>query len=135
MVNLTMHYRLLCIVCMIFLMLATVDSSKQDSPRQKGKYSKKPVAAKTLNINSDSDVFKYLTQFGYNECEKDLSSTTSVQKVSCQSDLPSMIGKYQSAYGLPVTKQFDAKTKELMNTPRCGFSDAPAAMLDRSKLW
>jgi len=77
---------------------------------------------------SKPDVYKLLTEMGYNRCKNPSDSETN----SC---FESALEAFQKAYHLPVTKKLDSSTLRLLNTPRCGMPDGPAEVVDRSTLW
>ena len=77
---------------------------------------------------SKPDVYKLLTEMGYNPCQN--ASESKID--SC---FESALEAFQKAYHLPVTKKFDSATLRLLNTPRCGMPDGPAEVVDRSTLW
>ena len=77
---------------------------------------------------SKPDVYKLLTEMGYNPCQN--ASESKID--SC---FESALEAFQKAYHLPVTKKFDSATLRLLNTPRCGMPDGPSAYGDRSTLW
>lgn len=85
---------------------------------------------KTEYVTKD-DAFKFLTQYGYDPCNR----TTDPNAPRCHSTFESMLKDFQIAYHLPVTEQLDTDTLKLMNTPRCTLPDYPLAVMDRAKLW
>ena len=77
---------------------------------------------------SKPDVYKLLTEMGYNPCQN--ASESKID--SC---FESALEAFQKAYHLPVTKKLDSATLRLLNTSRCGMPDGPAEVADRSTLW
>jgi hypothetical protein len=93
--------------------------------------SKLQSTAKTNNtkapvIQSMTDAFEYLSQFGYNPCKSQSESGAIIgSTVLCQSSTESMLKKFQARYRLPTTGKLDRETLRVLNTPRCGISDNP----------
>jgi hypothetical protein len=131
-----MQGTVLLVICV--LLLTVVIAKPFNKHPLKGKTVKqtalgKKVHSKLVAVKSNADVFKFLTQFGYNRCVN--SADSKRNGLPCRSSLPSMLGDFQTAFHMPVTRVADAATLKLMNTPRCGLPDSPSSLMDRSKLW
>lgn len=96
----------------------------------------KNIQSKVISIKSKHSAFKWLTKYGYNSCENPADSELEkYNRPSCQMTFESILKNFQTAHHLPVTKELDADTLKLMNTPRCNLSDFPTPLVDRSKRW
>ena len=75
-----------------------------------------------------SDLYTYLTKYGYNPCENQSNSNkTNGKRISCQSNLESMLKEFQTRHRLPITGKVNSDVLKLMNTPRCGVKDTPSS--------
>ena len=86
---------------------------------------------KPITGNSKSDAFFYLASFGYIDAPKNENTA----QLMTDSALTKAIRGFQEFAGLNVTGTLDAKTVELMNTPRCGIRDnvGPSSNARRKK--
>ena len=85
---------------------------------------------KVFSVKSKQDAYKLLTEMGYNRCKNPSDSETN----SC---FKSALKAFQKDYNLPAAKELDSATLKLLNTPRCGMPDDPAASMsiDHRELW
>ena len=126
----------LLVLCFLTLIFVSAIPGKKVSSEHSTKSPRNNVQSKTFVVKSDMDAFKYLTRFGYNPCENPSGSNLSdYNHSSCQSDLESMLKQFQTNFRLPITKKLDDATRKVLNTPRCGMSDFPPPLVNRSYLW
>ncbi len=96
----------------------------------------KDIHSKVFVFKSNTDGFKFLTQFGCNPCKNcSDSKPNDYDGPECASSIELMLQAFQTAFHLPITKKLDATILKLMNTPRCGLPDFPSSFVDKSKLW
>ena len=126
----------LFILCILSFLFVNASSKNAYKPTNTKNSSQKAGYSKSSVVKSDTDAFKYLTRFGYNQCQNGSGSRSqSSDDILSHMDIASMLESFQIKYHLPMTKKLDATTLKLMNTPRCGLPDSPPQMIDRGKLW
>ncbi|CAF3514673.1 unnamed protein product [Rotaria sp. Silwood1] len=95
------------------------------------------VASNDVTIKSNADAFKFLTEFGYNRCQTPSGTDSEIyQSPACQSSFELMLEYFQTSFHLPVTRELDAATLKLMNTPRCDLPDSSSLLINKtSTFW
>nr|CAI5824811.1 unnamed protein product [Callosobruchus analis] len=78
-----------------------------------------------FQINKESSVQNYLSEFGYLEKPKDGAFA-----LRTESSVLGSLRRLQAFAGLPVTGQLDEATRNLMRRPRCGLPDEPRAVAE-----
>ena len=88
------------------------------------------VSSEAFEESSDDLQLRYLERYGYLEPEFELVGTRSGQKIE------RAILKFQKLAGLKLTGVLDTKTKDMMESPRCGVKDVIANyVIEAFSMW
>ena len=87
------------------------------------------VSSEAFEESSDDLQVRYLERYGYLEPEFELVGTRSGQKIE------RAILNFQKLAGLKLTGVLDTKTKDMMESPRCGVKDVIANYVIEGSKW
>jgi len=79
-----------------------------------------PIKDASASTETLTDAMMYLMKYGYMDVQRETAKSAPLLS---QDGLRDYIKEFQSFAGLPQTGDLDAKTVELMKTPRCGVKD------------